>query len=262
MVAANPLDGFLIAGEEIISRGLPYDDSLGGRCNAADPTNVRGLDCSSFVALALIMAGESIDPCTNSWAQAAACAAFMRPDWMNQQIGLGVGSQVPESYALNVPGVLWFHMSGVGHVEVGLGEGGKSMGAHSHSQGIGYGQWFPGFFDFYAIWPTLTPYFYVKPLPKVEPQMNIQLRARLRNPGGQGHVGGWWEGYDNGLVDFLGDDGTIAHGGMNSVYDLKNFAEHGEVLARLEPRMYGHPPKHGYTIIAEDGNRYVPEAQV
>lgn len=92
--------------------------------------------------------------------------------------------------------------------------------------------------------------------PKVEPMLNLHLAARLHNPDG-----GWWEAYDNGLVDYLAPDGTITHGGMNSPADVANFAAHGEHVADLVPRTYGSPPKHGYTIIATDGNHYVPSGQ-
>lgn len=87
-----------------------------------------------------------------------------------------------------------------------------------------------------------------------------QLAARLRNPGGGGQVAGWWEAYDNGLVDFLGDDGSVVHGGMCSPSDVGNFAAHGEQVASLVLRPYG-AGKHGYTIIAQDGNTYVPSGQ-
>lgn len=269
MVAVNPRDGFIIVGQQIILRHLRYDNSLSGRCNPQNPTDVHGLDCSTFVALALIMAGEACDPCTNSWALAAQCRGALRPQWLTDQFGPGHGTEITQAQAMITPGVVWFHMEGEGHIEVGIGtpeSPGKSMGAHSHSTGIGYANYsdiYAGFFDYFAILPQLLPWFFVPPAPKVVPMFNptLVLAARLRNPGGQGHVGGWWEGYDNGLVDFLGDDGSIVHGGMSSPNDVKNFAAHGEHLSRLEPRMFGSPPQHGYTIIATDGNAYVPEAQ-
>ena len=264
MTVDNPRDGFILAGRQIIDRHLRYDNSLSGRCNAADPNDVSGLDCSTFVALSLINAGLSCPPCTNSWALADQCRATPRPDWFSAQYGPGVGTEVSQDVALNLLGCCWFHMTGEGHIEVGLGNNGDSMGAHSHATGIGYstfGAVEPGFFDYFAVLPQLLPWFYMPPKPKVEPQMDANLRARLRNPGGQGQVAGWWEAYDNGLVDFLGDDGVVVHGGMNSPADVKAFAAHGESVAELHPRMYGTPPRHGYTIVSESGHTYVPENQ-
>lgn len=97
---------------------------------------------------------------------------------------------------------------------------------------------------------------------KVHPMFDppLQVRARLRNPGVPGvQAAGWWEAYDDGLVDHLGDDGSLTHGGMSSPADAQAFK--GRHVAALLPRTYGKPPVHGYTIVATSAETYVPTAQ-
>lgn len=262
MVAANPLAGYVISLEEIGQEGYHYDNSVPGRC---DP-NSHGLDCSTIVALALNRSGSAVDPCTNSWALAAACKAAPRPAWLTAQFGpdpytgsATVGLGITKAQAMVLMGVWWFHMTGEGHIETGMGtptNPGLSFGAHSHASGIGYAHYddiYEGFFDYFAIPYLLVQWFYVPPAPKVPPMLNLHLAARLHNPDG-----GWWEAYDNGQVDYLAPDGTIVAGGMTSPADAAAFA--GRHVAQLLPRLYG-LGKHGFTIVATSGETYVPLAQ-
>jgi len=268
VVAANPLDGYLIELEKIVQGGASYCADGPWRCD-----NSRNcVDCSGMVVCALNNSG-TVTPCTNSFAFATICHQAARPDWMTAAYGPGVGTEIPMSVAMMTPGAWGFHGDnegqapdrlGDGHIKTSVG-GGRSIEAMSHAAGVGYSIFDspPGFIGYTALPPMLIEWF-APPAPKVPPEMDEQLRAILRNPGKPGvHAGGWWLGYDNGLVDFLIDGGIEppVRGGMISPDDVKNFAAHGEHLARLElrTRADGSP---GFRIIATDGNTYIPQNEV
>lgn len=249
--------GMLAAAAQIVDEGYHYDDAVGagGRC---DP-NSQGLDCSTFAALAINRAGGTLDPCTNSWAMATLCKTTPRPAWLIQLVGPGVGTQIPQAIALAWPGTWWFHMTGVGHIEIGdheLADPLRSVGAHSHATGIGYSHWFPNFFDFYAIPPMLLASFEQTYAWKVQPVYNPPLEVvdALTN-----NAGGTWMLNPQGLVVYKLYGHPDVLGGMISPADQAHFA--GRTAARLEPRTYGQPPKPGYTIVATSGETYVPETQ-
>lgn len=130
---------------------------------------------------------------------------------------------------------------------------GGTLEAMGHAYGVVRGSFYNRNWVAYSRIPGLS---YLPPKPKVEPQFMpaLQLAARLHSPDG-----GWWEAYTNGLVDYLDPKGQIVHGGMTSPADQRAFA--GRQIAQLLPRSYGSPKRHGYTIVATSGEKYVPSAQ-
>lgn len=253
---------YLAACEQIANGPYYYDNSVPSRCNP----HGFGRDCSTFVAFALIAAGyPNINACGNSYYFAAMCHDEPRPDWFTEKFGPGVGTFISHDQALW--NVSWGFrgsdfgrapdLTGDGHIETSLGNGGGSVGAHSHATGIGYSTFDVHNLSYYAIPPhflaELAP-----PVWKVQPNMIETLHARLRNP-----QGGWWEGYADGRVDFLKNNGQIVHGGMVTPEDKRNFE--GRTLAQLKLRWY-HPRgairrKAGYTIVATSGEMYEPTPQ-
>lgn len=95
------------------------------------------------------------------------------------------------------------------------------------------------------------------PKPKVPPMYDpaLPIVAALANP-----QGGAWMAQENGVVYFVNNGGATVTGGMVSPADVAAFA--GRKVAKLEPRRYGHLGiHHGYTIVAQSGEKYVPEGQ-
>ncbi len=105
-----------------------------------------------------------------------------------------------------------------------------------------------------------------QPVPwKVRPMFDpaLPVRAILENPDG-----GLWIGMSGGRVDFVPSNYPKAPrlvGGMKTDADRMHWGS--RILARLEARPYNKIEnhvrvlKHGYTIVATDGARYVPENQ-
>ncbi len=99
------------------------------------------------------------------------------------------------------------------------------------------------------------------PVWKVRPMYDpaMPLRATLRHPENQGT----WLGMSGGRVLFVyaNVDQAPAEGGMISDADRKAFQ--GRTLARLLHRTYTKDgtQRHGYTIVATSGERYIPEGQ-
>lgn len=93
--------------------------------------------------------------------------------------------------------------------------------------------------------------------PKVKPMFSpaLEVVAALANPDG-----GAWMARGDGSVVFINNAGTTIEGGMISNADRQHFA--GRKVARLEPRAYGPGGRlHGYTIVAQSGEKYVPQGQ-
>lgn len=248
------VDGYLRACGEIVALGWSYCNDE-RRCSPRS----RCRDCSTFVAMAINMAGGALNPCTNSWAMATLCKTTPRPAWLTDLVGPGIGTQVPQEIALAWPGTWWFHMTGAGHIETGTGTAGGvpgSVGAHSHRTGIGYSHWFPGFFDFYALAPMLLGGFERLYAWKVQPTYfpPLQVVDFLAND-----AGGTWMLTPEGLVWYSKVGQVPIMGGMITPADQRAFA--GRTAARLLPRTYGHPSRPGYTIVATSGEQYVPSQQ-
>lgn len=234
-------------------------------------------DCSTFAASG-INAGfpGAVDECSNSFAQARWCRDTPRPQWMIDRFGPGIGTFITYEQAQTVI-CLGFRGSnlgtepdadGDGHVEVICGTAWPaylhapapklSVGAHSHATGVGYDD--DGLDQHHLQWWAIPPPFLAPMAPvawKVQPQMQEKLHARLKNP-----QGGWWEGYADGRVDLLRNNGTVTHGGMIGA-DAHQFA--GRTLAQLKLRWYR--PKGavrrraGYTLVATSGEQYQPTPQ-
>lgn len=93
--------------------------------------------------------------------------------------------------------------------------------------------------------------------PKVMPMFSpaLEVVAALANPDG-----GAWMARQDGTVVFVNNAGTAVEGGMVSPADRQHFA--GRKVAKLVARPYGPGGRlHGYTIVAQSGEKYVPEAQ-
>jgi hypothetical protein len=233
--------------------GHPYRVFTGCRCQPS----CYAQDCSGLICAACTAVGAGFG-CMSSFAIAQLCRQH--------------GTLISEDEAIHTPGAIgienpWGSPNGPsgsnGHVVWFVGDGAtttEEMGTaygcvHGPATGRGFGAW--------ARIPTLSYAPPAPPPPKVPPMFNPnkQLAARLRNPGVPGQqIGGWWDGFDNGLVDFLGDDGSEVHGGMNSPNDLKAFAGHGEHLAHINLRKRSNG-LWGYSITAQSGSSYIPEAQ-
>ncbi len=120
-----------------------YDNS-GSRCR---PYPYRGRDCSTFAAQGL-NAGfpGAVDPCSNSFSQAAWCHDAHRTDAFIKRFGPGQGTfityeQAQHTVCLGFRGTDYGRRpdyTGDGHVECILGQGKRTVGAHSHATGVGY----------------------------------------------------------------------------------------------------------------------------
>lgn len=139
------ISGYLAALDRLAHTLDGYENDVHVRC---DP-NANKRDCSTFVAFGLIDAGfGGVNRCENSFGFAAMCHDQPRPDWFTARYGEGVGTFISHDQALHV--VCWGlegsdfarrpTSSGGGHIETSLGNGGGSIGAHSHATGIGYSQ--------------------------------------------------------------------------------------------------------------------------
>lgn len=245
-----------------------YDNSTDspGRCT---PDPYKGRDCSTFCAYALIDAGyRGVNPCANSFMFAMQCHDTPRPDWFTQRFGPGRGTFITHAQALHV--VCWgfegndygrqpIQPGNRGHIETSLGNGGGSVGAHSHRTGVGYST-----FDVHNLgWYAVPPWFLDEMAPppwKVQPMFQKELRAWLQNPNG-----GWWLGYADGTVDFLPPvpHGSPVHGGMVTPIDRTAFGS--RTLATLTARSYRSDidgkVHAGFTITATSGEKYVPSGQ-
>src|SRR5689334_23263809 len=149
--------GYLAACDRM-ANGPYYYDNSSARCDPAG----HGRDCSTFVAFAMIEAGfGGIDRCANSFTEAAMCYDQPRPDWFTQRFGPGRGTFISHEQALHV--VCWGFeganygreplSGGRGHIETSLGNGGGSIGAHSHATGIGYGEFDEHNLEWFAVPP-------------------------------------------------------------------------------------------------------------
>lgn len=129
---------------DYMARNGYFYDNGPSRCA---PFPYKGRDCSTFAAAGL-NAGfpGSIDACSNSFGQAAWCYDTPRPDWFSKRFGPGHGTFITRDQARFVV-CLGFHgtdfgmrpdYSGDGHVEIVLGQGTRTVGAHSHATGVGY----------------------------------------------------------------------------------------------------------------------------
>lgn len=268
------IQSYLAECARMVRDGYFYDNS-GSRCN---PNPYKGRDCSTFVAFALIAAGvPGVNPCNNSFGFAAECFNTPRPDWFTARFGPGQGTFINHDQALNV--VCWGFRgsnfgrapdsSGDGHIETSLGNGGASVGAHSHATGIGYSQFDAHQLSSYAVPPAFLAEM-APQIPKVAPMYdpNLKLAARLWHPLGRGI----WEAYDNGVVDFVYNRprGRVFSGGMvrpDSPTDPTAGADRAawgdRHVSHLEIRRYrkGIGFVWGYTIVATTGERYVPGNQ-
>lgn len=139
-----------------------YDNSP-SRCR---PYPYMGRDCSTFAADGL-NAGfpGSVDPCTNSFWLAGWCHDAPRPEWFIQRFGPGQGTFITRDQAQTVE-CLAFHgsdfgrrpdFSGDGHVECVLGQGLRTIGAHSHASGVGVLN--DGLADSFLEWFAVPPCF-------------------------------------------------------------------------------------------------------
>lgn len=235
-------------------------------------------DCSTFAASGLLSGFPgSVDECANSFSIARWCRDTPRPQFFIDRFGPGIGTFITKAQAETVV-CFGFRGSnlgtepdstGDGHIEVCCSTAWPSalhvpsptlsVGAHSHATGVGYDD--DGIDNHQLEWWAVPPPFLAEMAPpawKVQPQMQEQLFARLKNP-----QGGWWEGYADGRVDLLKEHGGIVHGGMVTPEDKQAFA--GRTLARLTLRWYrpkgSITRKAGYTIHATSGETYQPSPQ-
>ncbi len=136
MVAS--MAGYLAAADVMARPGSGYFyDNSDRRCLIG----WHGRDCSCFCNFCLANAGyPNIGLCNNSFANKDNCAAAVRPDWFVLKFGPGLGTLITKDQASTV--LCWgFEDTGGGHQETILGVPGgstRSVGAHSHSSGIGY----------------------------------------------------------------------------------------------------------------------------
>lgn len=117
-------------------------------CNSGDYcTNPMCKDCSTFADHG-INAGfpGSINQCSNSFGQAEWCYNTPRPEFFTERFGPGPGTFITEEQAMHVV-CLGFRGSdfgmraddtGDGHTECILGQGTRTVGAHSHATGVGF----------------------------------------------------------------------------------------------------------------------------
>lgn len=137
------IDGCVAEWTRMADSGYFYDNS-GNRCL---PIPYKGRDCSTFAAEG-IDAGfpGAVDRCSNSFGQAEWCFNQPRPDWFTARFGSGPGTFITEEQAQHVV-CLGFRGSdwgmraddtGDGHTECILGQGTRTVGAHSHASGVGF----------------------------------------------------------------------------------------------------------------------------
>lgn len=122
--------------------GFYYCNDIRNRCN-----NSMCRDCSTFAASGL-NAGfpGTTNPCGNSFSQAEWCYQTPRPDWFTARFGPGQGTfitydQAQHAVCLGFRGTDWGmrpDYTGDGHVECILGQGARTVGAHSHETGVGF----------------------------------------------------------------------------------------------------------------------------
>lgn len=170
--------GYLVALARMVSEDYFYDNSP-SRCN---PPPYKGRDCSTFVAEGLIDAGyPDINACGNSEYFAGMCYDEPRPDWFTDRYGPGQGTFITHDQALDV--VCWgIEGQNFGreawpgnraHIETSLGNGGGSVGAHSHATGVGYSQLDVHMLDVYAVPPMFLDEIAPAPTPPQENDMQV-----------------------------------------------------------------------------------------
>lgn len=121
--------------------------------NRCKPWPYKGRDCSTFGDQAINKAAEvtqqaqfHVDPCLNSFGLASMCFEQARPEWFSVKFGAGLpGLFISHEAALvtvcaGFEGLDWGRRElpgRRGHYETSLGNGGGSIGAHSHATGVG-----------------------------------------------------------------------------------------------------------------------------
>lgn len=156
---------YLARFDYFVHNGYYYDNS-GSRCQ---PYPHKGRDCSTGTDDAINFAcdvtsrqAEKVDPCDNSEALARLCHDAPREDWFSARFGGNLpGTFITMEAALTVvclgfEGDDWGRAAWPGnraHVETSLGNGGGSVGFHSHATGMGYSRFLYHNLDVAAVPP-------------------------------------------------------------------------------------------------------------
>lgn len=213
---STDVDRYLWAWAGIVASGMRYGTGP-SRC-----TGTGGyVDCSGGTVLALNRAGVPTD-CTNSFALAALCHTTPRPQWMTDQYGPGVGTQISMAQAIGTPGAWGFHgndegqqpdPSGDGHIKTSVGFG-RSVEAMSHQAGVGYSTFDnpAGFITYCALPPMLLDGF----APTVEDDVLIFICPNKPNKDG-----------NTPIAEFVPAGPIFAYGGF--------ILRHGASLAQDQP---------------------------